>query len=151
MFKIYNLIFLLLIYSAHSFAMEKKPFHHLPDGSFRNPEGSPERNKNIKWSYRIFNKEKKKLDMTVPDDHVIDKANVLSSLNKFKDDDFIMWIGHATFIIKLGDTTIITDPVFSKNAGPLVFGPKRFTQPALQLKELPNIDLFLLTHNHYDH
>ena len=40
--------------------------------------------------------------------------------------DYIAWIGHATFIIKLGNTTIITDPVFEKNMGPLIFGPKRF-------------------------
>ena len=63
----------------------------------------------------------------------------------------IGWIGHATFLIKLGDTTIITDPVFSKNAGPLIFGPKRYVDPALNLDEIPKIDLFLLTHNHYDH
>ena len=131
--------------------MVKKPYHHLADGSFRNPEGSPKRDENVKWSYRIFSKEKKKLDMTVPNDHVVDKETVISSLNKLQDDDYIMWIGHATFIIKLGGTTIITDPVFSQNAGPLIFGPKRFTQPALDLKEIPNIDLFLLTHNHYDH
>ena len=61
------------------------------------------------------------------------------------------WIGHATFLIKLGKTTIITDPVFEKNMGPLIFGPKRFVDPALKLNELPEIDLFLLTHNHYDH
>ena len=131
--------------------MNNKPYHHLPDGSFRNPEGSPKRDENVKWSYRIFNKEKKKLDMTVPNNHVVDKKKVLSSLDKLKNDDFIIWIGHATFIIKLGETTIITDPVFSQNAGPLIFGPKRFTQPALKLNEIPNIDLFLLTHNHYDH
>ena len=131
--------------------MEKKSYHHLPDGSFRNPEGSPERDSNFKWSFRIFNKEKKKLDMSIPDDHVIEKTKVLTDLESFKGDDFIGWIGHATFLIKLGNTTIITDPVFSKNAGPLIFGPKRFTEPALNLKELPKIDLFLLTHNHYDH
>ena len=55
------------------------------------------------------------------------------------------------YLIKLGDTTIITDPVFSKNAGPLMFGPDRFTEPALKLNEIPKTDLFLLTHNHYDH
>jgi L-ascorbate metabolism protein UlaG (beta-lactamase superfamily) len=54
-------------------------------------------------------------------------------------------------LIKLGNTTIITDPVFSKNAGPLIFGPDRFTEPALNLDEIPKTDLFLLTHNHYDH
>ena len=151
MYKIFYLILVLLIYNVDLLAMDKKPYHHLSDGTFRNPEGSPKRDENVKWSYRIFNKEKKKLDMTVPDDHVIDKEEVLLSLNKLKNDNFIMWIGHATFIIKLGDTTIITDPVFSKNAGPLIFGPKRFTEPALSLNEIPKIDLFLLTHNHYDH
>ncbi len=131
--------------------MEKKPYHHLPDGSFRNPEGSPERNSNFKWSFKIFNKEKKKLDMSIPKEHVIEKAKVLSDLESFKGDDFIGWIGHATFLLKLGNTKIITDPVFSKNAGPLFFGPKRFTEPALTLNEIPKTDLFLLTHNHYDH
>ncbi len=131
--------------------MGKKPYHHLPDGTFRNPEGSPQRDPNVKWSYKIFNKEKKKLDMTITDGHVLSKDQVLRDLEKLKDDDYIGWIGHATFIIKLGNNTIITDPIFSKNAGPLIFGPKRFTDPALKLNQLPEIDLFLLTHNHYDH
>ena len=132
-------------------AMEKKPYHHLPDGTFRNPEGSPKRDANFKWSYKIFNQEKKKLDMTVPKEHVIDKEKVLSDLRKYQEDDYVAWIGHATFLIKLGNITIITDPVFSKNAGPLIFGPKRFTEPALKLNEIPKTDIFLLTHNHYDH
>jgi len=128
-----------------------KPYHHLPNGTFQNPEGSFKRSEKINWSYRIFNKEKKKLDMTFPKDHIVDKDKVISDLEKYKDNDYIAWIGHATFLIKLGDTTIITDPVFSKNAGPLIFGPKRYIEPALDLKDLPKTDLFLLTHNHYDH
>ena len=131
--------------------MEKKPYHHLPDGTFRNPEGSPKRDSNFKWSFRIFNEEKKKLDMSVPREHIVPREKVLSDLEKLKEDDYIAWIGHATFLIKLGNTTIITDPVFSKNAGPLIFGPKRFTEPALKLNEIPKTDIFLLTHNHYDH
>ena len=131
--------------------MENKPYHHLPDGTFRNPEGSPKRNNNFKWSFRVFNEKKKNLNMTVPQEHVVEKTKVLSDLERFKDEDYVGWIGHATFLIKLGNTTIITDPVFSKNAGPLIFGPKRFTEPALNLNEIPKTDLFLLTHNHYDH
>ena len=131
--------------------MQRKPYHHLVDGSFRNPEGSPKADPNIRWSFKIFNKEKKKLDMTVPKEHVIEKKKVLSDLKKYQEDDYVAWIGHATFLIKLGQTTIITDPVFSKNAGPLIFGPKRFTEPALELNEIPKTDVFLLTHNHYDH
>ena len=131
--------------------MEKKPYHHLPDGTFRNPEGSPVRTGKAKFSYRQFTQEKKKIDMTVPKEHVVDKEKVLSDLEKYKNEDYIAWIGHATYLIKLGGITIITDPVFSKNAGPLIFGPDRFTKPALELNEIPKTDLFLLTHNHYDH
>ena len=131
--------------------MKRNLFHHLPNGTFRNPEGSPVRDLNVKWSYKIFNKEKKKLDMTVSSDHVVKKDKVLSDLKKFQHEDYIAWIGHATFLIKLGNSTIITDPIFSKNAGPLFFGPKRFTEAALKLNELPKTEIFLLTHNHYDH
>ena len=134
-----------------SIAMKKTPYHHLPDGTFRNPEGSPVRSEKIKFSYSTFIKEKKKIDLTVPKNHVIDKSTVLANLEKFKNDNYIAWIGHATYLIKLGNTTIITDPVFSKNAGPLIFGPDRFTEPALKLDEIPKTDIFLLTHNHYDH
>ena len=132
-------------------ATEKIPYHHLPDGTFRNPEGSPVRSKDVKFSYRQFIKEKKKIDLTVPKEHVVEKEIVLSNLKNYEKDDYIALIGHATYLIKLGNTTIITDPVFSKNAGPLIFGPKRFTEPALKLDEIPKTDLFLLTHNHYDH
>ena len=131
--------------------MENKPYHHNLDGTFRNPEGSPVTSSDIKFSYSTFSKEKKKLDLTYPSEHVVSQEKVLSDLNNLKDNNYIAWIGHATFLIKLGDTTIITDPLFSKNAGPLVFGPKRYIDPAIPLNKIPKINLFLLTHNHYDH
>ena len=149
--KFIILIIIFFQYTSVNLAMTNKPYHHLDNGKFRNPEGSPVRSENVKWSYSTFNKEKKKLDMTVPDEHVIKKNSVLEKLNSIQNNDYIGWIGHATFLIKLGNTTIITDPVFSKNGGPLIFGPQRYTEPALNLNELPKIDLFLLTHNHYDH
>jgi len=149
--KSITFLFIIIIYNSLTIAMEKKPYHHLPDGTFRNPEGSPVRTGKSKFSYTKFSKEKKKIDMTVPKELVVDKEKVLSNLEKYKKEDYIAWIGHATYLIKLGDTTIITDPVFSKNAGPLMFGPVRFTEPALKLDEIPKTDLFLLTHNHYDH
>ncbi len=132
--------------------MKERPYHHLPDGTFRNPKGSPVIiSRSGKFSYRTFNKLRKKVDLSFPKDHVLEKEKVIADLEKYKNDDYVAWIGHATYIIKLGEKTIITDPVFSKNAGPLIFGPKRFTKPALKLNEIPKIDLFLLTHNHYDH
>ena len=129
----------------------KKKYHHLTNGTFRNPEGSKVIDMNFNWSFKVFNQEKKKLDMTFPESNIIKKEKVLLDLNNFQKEDYVAWIGHATFLLKLGEITIITDPVFSKNAGPLFFGPKRFTKPALKLNEIPRTDIFLLTHNHYDH
>ena len=149
--KLISFLLIILFFKIELIAMEKRPYHHLPDGTFRNPEGSPVKANDVKFSYRTFIKEKKKIDITVPKYHVIDKKIVKENLEKLKNDDYIAWIGHATFLIKLGETTIITDPVFSNNAGPLVFGPKRYVEPAIELKEIPKTDVFLLTHNHYDH
>ena len=132
--------------------MKEKPYHHLSDGTFRNPKGSPVViSRSGKFSYRTFSKLRKNISLNFPKEHVVKKEKVKSDLEKFKYGDYIAWVGHATYLIKLGNTTIITDPVFSKNAGPLIFGPKRFTKPALDLNEIPKTDLFLLTHNHYDH
>jgi hypothetical protein len=105
--------------------MEKKPYHHLPDGTFRNPEGSPVRVNDVRFSYRTFIKEKKKIDITFPKDHVIDKKIVKENLQKFKDDDYIAWIGHATYLIKLGNMTIITDPCIFKKCRTINFWTKK--------------------------
>ena len=60
--KIICFLVLIISYNSINFAMEKKPYHHLPDGTFRNPEGSPVRSDKVKFSYRQFIKEKKKID-----------------------------------------------------------------------------------------
>ena len=151
MFKYFCLILVSLLFNQTILAMDKKPYHHLPDGTFRNPEGSPKRDNNVKWSYKVFNAERKKIKINFPNDHVIPRNKVLKSLQENKDEDYIAWIGHATFLIKLGNTTIITDPLFSKNTGPLIFGPKRYVNPAIKLEDVPKTDLILISHSHYDH
>jgi L-ascorbate metabolism protein UlaG (beta-lactamase superfamily) len=151
MFKYLTLIFISLLFNQALLAMDKKPYHHLPDGTFRNPEGSPKRDDNVKFSYKIFNAERKKIKINFPKDHIVPRNEVLKNLQENEKEDYVAWIGHATFLIKLGSTTIITDPLFSKNTGPLIFGPKRYVDPAIKLEEVPKTDLLLLTHNHYDH
>ena len=80
--RIVYLLFLIFLLNNINLVMAEKPYHHLQDGTFRNPEGSPKRDPNIRWSYKIFNKEKKKLDMTVPKNHVIDKHIVKKKFRK---------------------------------------------------------------------
>ena len=62
MIKILGFLTIFFLYNTSTITMEKKPYHHLPDGTFRNPEGSPVRSKDVKFSYRQFTKEKKKIE-----------------------------------------------------------------------------------------
>ena len=57
--KLAIFIVIFLTYNSFTISMENKPYHHLPDGTFRNPEGSPERSKNFNWSFKKFRQEKK--------------------------------------------------------------------------------------------
>lgn len=65
------------------------------------------------------------------------------------------WMGHSTVLLKIEGATVLTDPVFSARVGlhlgPLTLGVKRLVAPALNLSELPKIDLVLLSHAHFDH
>ena len=63
MLRHFIIIIFLINFIVDLNAMENKLYHHLKDGSFRNPEGSPVRDTKFKWSYKVFNNEKKKLNM----------------------------------------------------------------------------------------
>jgi L-ascorbate metabolism protein UlaG (beta-lactamase superfamily) len=64
----------------------------------------------------------------------------------------VTWIGHSTVLIQTAGLNILTDPFFSERASPIQFlGPKRIRSSAIAIKDLPSIDLILLSHNHYDH
>ncbi|KAM9973558.1 hypothetical protein ACTFIW_010660 [Dictyostelium discoideum] len=62
------------------------------------------------------------------------------------------WIGHSTVIVQLEGFTFLTDPVWSDRCSPFTsIGPKRHTDPACAISELPKIDFVLISHTHYDH
>lgn len=65
------------------------------------------------------------------------------------------WIGHATVLLRIAGKTILTDPVMGNRVGIglglMTGGPGRWVAPALSLKELPPVDVVLVSHAHYDH
>ncbi len=64
----------------------------------------------------------------------------------------ITYVNHATFLIQTGGLNILTDPVWSERVSPLSFaGPKRMRPPGVRFEDLPEIDLVIISHNHYDH
>jgi L-ascorbate metabolism protein UlaG (beta-lactamase superfamily) len=67
----------------------------------------------------------------------------------------LAWLGHATVLINFFGIKILTDPVLFPRIGirlpGFTVGPKRLTAPAVEVHELPKIDLILLSHAHFDH
>lgn len=64
----------------------------------------------------------------------------------------LVWLGHASFLFQYRGLNLLTDPVLSDRASPFqLVGPKRYTPPALTVADMPDIDLVLISHNHYDH
>ena len=61
------------------------------------------------------------------------------------------WVGHATVLVQTQGLNILTDPVWSKSAGPFGIGPTRVAEPGIRFADLPKIDLILVSHDHYDH
>ncbi|PCD04795.1 Zn-dependent hydrolase [Sphingomonas spermidinifaciens] len=61
------------------------------------------------------------------------------------------WVGHASVLVQTPGLNILTDPVWSERAGPFGFGPGRTTAPGIAIDDLPEIDLIVVSHNHYDH
>jgi len=64
-----------------------------------------------------------------------------------------IWFGHSVLYIQLNGKTLLIDPMLGPNASPIApFTTKRFSEDSLQvIDDLPEIDLVLFTHDHYDH
>ncbi|KAF6223754.1 hypothetical protein HO133_000597 [Letharia lupina] len=69
------------------------------------------------------------------------------------------WIGHASFLVETSASEgagrgvrVLFDPVFSERTSPVTWaGPKRYTPTPCTLDELPDVDLVVISHDHYDH
>ncbi len=59
----------------------------------------------------------------------------------------ITWLGHSSFLIQIAGLTIITDPVFAR----ISYFFKRLLPLLCNLKDLPEVTIVLLSHNHPDH
>ena len=64
----------------------------------------------------------------------------------------IVWFGHSSYLIKIMGRHVLVDPVFSGHASPFSFTTKCFEGANhYQAAQMPEIDLLILSHDHYDH
>jgi L-ascorbate metabolism protein UlaG (beta-lactamase superfamily) len=62
----------------------------------------------------------------------------------------LIWFGHSSFLLNMEGTVILVDPVFG-NASPFKFFGNRYMPPVSTVEQLPQIDVVLISHDHYDH
>ncbi|MGW1775237.1 MBL fold metallo-hydrolase [Streptomyces sp. NPDC002104] len=60
----------------------------------------------------------------------------------------VTWAGHASWILRIGGLTVLTDPVWSRR---ILGTPARMTPVGVRWEELPPVDAVVISHNHYDH
>ena len=65
----------------------------------------------------------------------------------------LFWFGHSSFLIQMNDKNILIDPMFSAVPAPhTLLGSKRFnSEMPIEVQQLPNLDVVLISHDHYDH
>ncbi|MGE5440763.1 MAG: MBL fold metallo-hydrolase [Bacteroidota bacterium] len=119
------------------------------DGSFHN---AVEWNDNSFWNFLgiawdfLFAGNNRTPDTRIPR-QMADLSGFNSSVN---DHLSVTWLGHSSLLINIDGIKILTDPVYEKKVS--FFGPSRYNgDTPLKAEDLPEIDLVIISHNHYDH
>ncbi|KAM0756264.1 Metallo-hydrolase/oxidoreductase [Meredithblackwellia eburnea MCA 4105] len=145
-----------------------KPAHHTSGGHFQNPWPSfVPHDTSIPGLYHLL-KEWKSKPVPPPDQlPQVLKPNwghnenpTPQDVESWRRDIKATWLGHACFLVEFPTPTdstgrgprVLFDPVFSQRCSPSQYiGPARITQPPIPMKEIPEVDAVILSHNHYDH
>jgi L-ascorbate metabolism protein UlaG (beta-lactamase superfamily) len=59
----------------------------------------------------------------------------------------LTFIGHSSFFVQIGGQNVLIDPNFAR----WLFVLKRLRKPGVRVRDLPALDLVLVTHAHFDH
>jgi L-ascorbate metabolism protein UlaG (beta-lactamase superfamily) len=139
------MLFILVFISSCSHSEQFPVSDHYDGSRFFNPNGPGTKSL---WDVFLWKLKSNPADWP---SEVKNKKYVFKKIDSEK--AVITFINHATFMIQLPELNILTDPIFVKRAGPFQsFGPvKRVREAGIDLKNLPKIDLILISHNHYDH
>ena len=144
-------IFFLLVFTIGYFLSGPKykgpKSDHFDGNKFRNPSGRDAKGPSSGFKYmkeRSPGPWKKNYETFVREEAIPERIDP----NKLK----ITFVNHSTFLIQYAGLNILTDPIWSYRCSPFQFaGPHRMRPPGVKFDDLPNIDLVLLSHNHYDH
>lgn len=120
------------------------------DGAFHNVENTPMTPEGVSTLEMLqgffFDKDKR----NVPKDTIPVKQTDLKSLPL--DSNLYVWFGHSSYYLQLDGKRILVDPVFSKYATPVRVSVRAFDyQYEYTAEDMPEIDIMVITHDHWDH
>ena len=129
------------------------PPHHRGDGGFRNPWPNAEVHgftDFLRW--RLGDRRGDPRVPSPPRDSLPRRQPAIVAPRAARGYRSVTWVGHSTVLLQLGPLNVLTDPVWSERASPFQWiGPRRLMSPGIEFDALPEIDVVLLSHNHYDH
>ena len=117
---------------------------------FQNPEATPlltgKRSYFDVLSDFFFKGENRRPSEKLPED-----ASSLEALASKANNIRFIWFGHSTILLEMDKKRILIDPVFSKYASPIPGIVKRFQPPVYDVKNIHDVDVVLISHDHNDH
>ncbi|EIM81772.1 N-acyl-phosphatidylethanolamine-hydrolyzing phospholipase D [Stereum hirsutum FP-91666 SS1] len=141
----------------------KRPAHHLNDSKskFHNPWPSFRYQSTGMWIDMI--RKGASGGVKIPEDvkdHIPTQVPTWGTGKGNEEKAKATWLGHACYLLELPTPPnatrgprIIFDPVFSNRCSPVQWGggPPRFTDAPCKIEDVPDVDMIVLSHNHYDH
>jgi L-ascorbate metabolism protein UlaG (beta-lactamase superfamily) len=129
--------------------LQSKPIHHTKTGFQNHPFVETAASKGFLFYVRRFWSSIFTPD--VPEGHVLSTKESSLLLNSIQGDK-ISWLGHASFMLNISGLRILTDPFLTEFASPVSWaGPRRFVESGITIKNLPQINIVLVSHSHFDH
>jgi L-ascorbate metabolism protein UlaG (beta-lactamase superfamily) len=130
-------------------AIERSPRFH--DGSFRGDNGKEvldiSFSKTISTAWRfLFTGTDRTPDTALP----VTDVDLAPFTRQGRDHLSATWLGHSSLMINIDGYRILTDPVFEKSIS--IVGPSRFNgRVPLNVQQVPEVDVVVISHDHYDH
>lgn len=99
----------------------------------------------------MTSKQSKRSDRTKPKERIVTQKWD-EVINGKEGDLNVIWLGHSSSLVQLGDKNVLIDPVLTEYSSPVGFtGVKRFSDVPIDTEHMPYVDVMLLSHDHYDH
>ncbi|RAJ04249.1 L-ascorbate metabolism protein UlaG (beta-lactamase superfamily) [Chitinophaga skermanii] len=122
---------------------------HYKNGTFQNPQPTVLGIKGNAWTVmrRFFKRDpRKKPAHALPVVHP-------TQWTRPNDVLAVTWFGHSSYLLQIEGLNILVDPVFSERTSPFTWlGNKNFEGTGdFGVKDLPKLDVVIITHDHYDH